>query len=71
MPRKKNPAVAVLAYFRSQPKEVCDLTLALVKDLMAERFKLSPSRSTRGRTKPKTSSDPGQLTLPFDSPKES
>lgn len=70
MPRKKNPAVGVLNYFRSQPKEVCDLTLALVKEILAERFKLGPAKTTRGRTKPKTSSDPAQLSLPFDSPKE-
>jgi len=64
MPRKRHAAVPVLEYFRTQNQEVCNLTLAIVKDLMAMRFTGS-SVPRVGSTRTRKTKTP-QLVFLFD-----
>jgi hypothetical protein len=66
MPRKKHPIVPVLEFFRAQPREVCELTLQIVKDLVALRFTGSSIPATASPRKRKTTGEAlKQLSLPF------
>jgi len=51
MPRRKNPIVDVLHFFRTSTREVADLTLALIKLEMAQR---PDAKTSSGSKKTKT-----------------
>lgn len=62
MPRRKNPIDAVLTFFRTQPEEVCQMTLHVIKSEMQMRFTGLTLPSTRPRPTRRTR----QIRLPFE-----
>lgn len=69
MPRAKAPVVGVISYFQSAPLEQAQLTLAIVKHVVAAREEeAAPVKRAKPAVPRKERTDKGKTRKPVDDP---